>query len=131
MGSILVADDLVQSPIVVVSTDGEIMLFQDVASAEGYLEPVDVKGGEYKAAYDANGRAFDIAVGIQRRRFLGIFPVVLERVELVRKSEPPKHAELTAALRRFLPTLGIAEETVATATLAELLGTAREVAFQK
>ena len=125
------ADDLVQSLIVVVSTDDEIMLFQNSASAESYLEPIDVKRGEYKAAYDANGRAFDITVGIQRRRFLGIFPFVFERVELVRKFESPKQAELIAALRRFLSTLGIAQETIATATLAELLGRAREVVFQK
>jgi hypothetical protein len=52
------------------------MLFQDVASAESYMEPVDVKRGEYKAAYDANGRAFDIAVGIQRRRLLGILALL-------------------------------------------------------
>lgn len=124
-------DSSPHSPIVVVSANGEVMVFSDAGSAEAYMEPVDVRGGEYRAVYGGSGEAFDVAVRARRRRILGIFPVTNEQVELVRRSEPPRQSELIAALRKFLPTLGLSEEVVRTATLTELLELARQAAHHR
>ena len=114
------------SPIVVVSADGEVMVFSDVGSAESYMEPIDVRRGEYPQVYGASGEAFEIAIRPRRRRIWGLFPLTHQQVELVRSSEPPNESQLVAILRKFLPTLGLSEEVVREATLRELLELARK-----
>jgi hypothetical protein len=131
VGSIVMETSSFSSPIVVVSADGEVMVFTDVGSAEAYMEPIDVRRGEYRAVYDASGEAFDVSVRTRRRMILGIFPVKHERIELVRRSEPPRPSDLIAALQKFLPRLGLSQEVVRRATLTELLELARERALHR
>jgi hypothetical protein len=131
VGSILMEDSSLNSLIVVVSADGEVMVFTDVGSAEAYMEPIDVRRGEYRAVYGASGEAFDVSVRARRRMILRLFPVTHERIELVRRSEPPRPSDLIAAIQRFLPTLGVSEEVVRKATLTELLELARKRAHHR
>ena len=54
-----------KSPVIVQDSDGDVLIFRSMDNAEDYLEPIDVRAGEY-VAYDADGRLLTISVDEDR-----------------------------------------------------------------
>lgn len=44
----------------IVATDTSAMMFSSVSAAEGYLEGIDVKNGEYPKGYGPDGQPYDL-----------------------------------------------------------------------
>jgi len=86
---------------------GDLHVFATVGEAEGALEPVDVRDGLY-TGFDAAGRLLSLGVGVHRERYLGLFRVQRERVEITLAEEIPAHrAEFESILTQFLSATGI------------------------
>jgi hypothetical protein len=102
LGQILVVD----APLIVIS-EGDVMVFDDAAEAERWMEPIDVDDGLYRA-WDRRGRRLEITLSkrTERRRTMP-WAHSVEYVE-IRPSPTPADAqslaELEAELRRRLPT---------------------------
>jgi hypothetical protein len=74
---------MIRSPIIV-DAGSELLFFRDVERAEAYLEAVDVRNGEYSAAYDSDGRALTLGTKIVARHvFFGLVPTKIESASLV------------------------------------------------
>jgi hypothetical protein len=92
----------VKTPIVSVDRQADVGLFSSVASAETYLEPIDIADGEYDL-YDADGlvlRGTTDVKGVQ----LGPVQWIPEGRWNLTESDPPEYRaeELVLALRRLL-----------------------------
>jgi len=75
---------------IIVDAKSEILLFDTIETAEGYLEPIDVQNYEYDAAYDSEGRLLSITVSGKH-------------TQIALTEEKPEHAiELERKLRDFL-----------------------------
>jgi hypothetical protein len=46
----------------IVEADEPVLFFSTIKAAETYMEPIDVRDGVYKAAYDVRGNSFAIDV---------------------------------------------------------------------
>lgn len=85
-------------PIFVTDRNGvDVAVFYSIAEAEGFMEPVDVKAGEF-VVFDAKGRHLDIA--IDRGRTIVTVSNEIER-----------RAELVARINDFLEAVGASVET--------------------
>lgn len=70
-------------PPIIVDSRRELLLFRDVARAEAYLEAIDVRNGEYSAAYDSEGHGLALSTKMVRRRiFFGLLPTRIEFASL-------------------------------------------------
>jgi hypothetical protein len=115
----------VHTPIFVMA-GSDVLAFQDLARAEAYLEPIDVRAGEYTAAFDAAGRYLRIdvesgAIGWPWRLLGGH----VERVRFVATDEV-RVSEFTEHLRTFLDGTGV---EASDRQLAELVSLALERAL--
>jgi hypothetical protein len=109
-------------PLIVVTDNGEILVFTSKAKAESYLEPIDVRDGEY-VAYDPEGRLFSIGVQTQEQRLLGDVRTELpERVVVRAEEEIPAHSDdLRRKLLDYLVALGEQEVHLRKMPLAALV----------
>jgi hypothetical protein len=109
-------------PLIVVTDNGEILVFTSKAKAESYLEPIDVRDGEY-VAYDPEGRLFSIGVQTQEQRLLGDVRTELpERVVVRAEEEIPAHSDdLRRKLLDYLVELGEQEVHLRKLPLAALV----------
>lgn len=118
---------MVKSPLVV-NENGNLMFFASVQDAERYLEPVDVRNGEY-VAYDADGRRLDLSV--ESERVPALFGMTHDDVERVRVraagDAAPRPGELRAALLAFLRATGRAPAGTEGLSLHALVALAAEV----
>jgi hypothetical protein len=91
-------------PPIIVDAKTEIFLFRTIEGAAAYLEAIDVRNGEYSAAYDSEGRRIALhPKSVIRRTLLGLFRTRVELVDLQPLESEPSHAvELTQLLRRHL-----------------------------
>jgi hypothetical protein len=87
----------------VVNENGNLLFFASSDDAERYLEPIDVRNGEY-VAYDAEGRVLFLRVETERVPGLfGLGSVAVERVRVEEAADTtPRPAELRAALLGYL-----------------------------
>jgi hypothetical protein len=104
---------------IIVDNKGDVLIFDSVRQAERYLEPVDVRGGEY-VVYDAQGRVLEPEI---YRHLLA------ERVQLQTESESDEGKEqLRETLIRFLSKVGqYQESTIQSNSVEELIRLARRV----
>jgi hypothetical protein len=93
---------MIRSPIII-DAGSELLLFRDVERAEAYLEAVDVRKGEYSAAYDSDGRRLTLGTKIVARRvFFGLVPTKIESASLA-ATEADRAQQLRELLtKRFL-----------------------------
>jgi hypothetical protein len=94
------------TPIFVFSKDGDVLSFDTAASAEAYLEAVDVRDGEYPIALDARGKPLRLLIrseSLWPRWLLG----TVEHVEVVVDTDQPSRGgELAVLLRGYLNPTG-------------------------
>jgi hypothetical protein len=109
-------------PLIVVTDNGEILVFTSKAKAEGYLEPIDVRDGGY-VAYDPEGRLFGIGVQTQKQRLLGNLRIELpERVVIRAEEDIPTHSDdLRRKVLDYLVALGEQEVPLRKMPLAALV----------
>lgn len=115
-------------PPLVLSENGDVLLFASREEAEAYLEPIDVQNQEYRG-YDAAGRLLAFQVTTEEVPILlGLFKVSRERVRVEVAERLPSHqAEVQSILAGALLRMGIAEDRVRRAELAQLVAIALEV----
>lgn len=106
-------------PIFVIGTDGEVIAFDDVVSAAKYMEPIDVKNGEYAGAFDSDGNTFDIQIVRRPTKLFWGLRMNIDVVELSFHPGAARPDELRAALQQYLRELAEADASP-DATLAEL-----------
>jgi hypothetical protein len=110
-------------PPIIIDNHGDLLVFESVEEAQGYLEPMDVKNLEYEA-FDSEGRLLNVKViesheGWKASKLFGYTSeqVVLESVESL-----PQHVdELRKKLISFLVTLGGSLPSLTGASLSELV----------
>jgi hypothetical protein len=100
-------------PFFIVEANGDVSAYDSAAHAESSVESVDVEGGEYRAAYDADGRLLELFVETPTKRSkcwlvpwfesIQLTPVRLRPLE----SDATHQHELRAALVTGLARLGI------------------------
>ena len=113
---------MIQPPIVV-DAKSEVLLFRSPERAEAYLEAIDVRNGEYAAAYDSEGRRLELGVRSVERRFLGLIRTQLDLVDVRALEDEPSHAaELATLLKTHLLRQGLAE--LSTQSVGPLVATA-------
>jgi len=110
-------------PPIIVDGDGGPLFFASVSRAEGYIEAIDVRDGEYTACYDSEGRRVDIRLEQRPRLLLGRSRVgAQDAVVLQCAEEAPSHsAELRSLLIRSLQRIGVSNDWFQKATLEELV----------
>lgn len=96
-------------PIVAVDSGGDLCFFKSIEAAERYLEPIDVRAGEYEV-FDAEGQRLELGIDqktTQRLpRFLGgDWTVDVTRIRSSEKASAPDL--LRAHLLEGLSRLGI------------------------
>lgn len=70
-------------PPIIVYQNGDILIFDCAESAEAYIEPVDVKNGEYVAC-DADGHEIELHINTETRKtFIFFGKVQVDFVNLV------------------------------------------------
>jgi hypothetical protein len=100
-------------PFFIVAANGDVSAYDSASHAEGSVESVDVEGGEYRAAYDADGRLLELFVETPTKRgrcwllpwfeSIQLTPVRLRPLE----SDATHQHELRAALVTKIARLGI------------------------
>lgn len=107
-------------PIFVCADDG-VTIFSTVADAESYLEPIDVRKGEYSIICDSEGNRLhpDIILGRRGR----VFPYHVESVQLRALKSTPRlsSSELRKILKEFLAGTGVPLNHVEESTLQQLV----------
>jgi hypothetical protein len=92
---------MVQPPIIV-DARSELLLFRSVELAEAWLEAIDVRNGEYAAAYDSEGRRLEVGTKIVTRRVL-LVPTKVELASLTATDDQVSHVpELRELLKTHL-----------------------------
>ena len=90
-------------PPIVVDASGTLLVFHSLADAEASLPPAAVQNGDFRAAYDAQGRLLRVQVRIDEHRILGLFRRVSERTQIIESEHIPTHESvLRALLLRFI-----------------------------
>jgi hypothetical protein len=104
-------------PPVILWNNGDIVVFETVADAQRYVEPVDVQNGEYKA-FDAKGQSLEL-IG-ETRRTGRIFRHESAAV-VIRESQPPgphrdelRRILVDVLIRRGTPKAELLERSLAT-----------------
>jgi uncharacterized protein with FMN-binding domain len=93
-------------PIFIVEVNGDVIACESAERAETTVESVDVEDGEYRAAYDADGRLLELRVSAPTKR--SRWGIELTPVRLVAVEDEPRHgADLHAALVTALERIGI------------------------
>jgi hypothetical protein len=115
-------------PPVVLATVDELLVFDDVVSAEQYVEAEDVENDEYCAAFDAKGMKLRFQIGT--RRPISWIPVSAKTIVIVAEGEVADSAELRSLLLSRLPAYGVTTNELEGGTLVALLDFARRVARQ-
>ena len=97
---------------IIADNRGDVCVFETIAQAESYMEPVDVRNGEY-VVFDSEGRLLLPAVASNGNR---------ERTVLKSAESTPAHAKaLREALIRFLVKTRFASPSPEKMNLAQLL----------
>ena len=101
------------TPPIIVDEQGTATVFESVEDAERYLEPIDVRNGEY-VAYDSEGRLL---------RLLPTSPrITIENADL----EPHHSKEVRELLVRLLSYTGVPVEILRSESLQELVARSLE-----
>jgi hypothetical protein len=99
-------------PPIIADNRGDLCVFETIAQAESYMEPVDVRNGEY-VVFDSEGRSLVPVVASNGNR---------ERTVLKSAESTPAHAKaLRDALIRFLAKTRFASPSPEKMSLAQLL----------
>jgi hypothetical protein len=106
------------TPPIFVVTASEVLVFRGVDLAARYMEPIDIRNGEYEAAYDSAGRRLKPTVRQNERQFLSLLPEEVSSLVVV--DGPTQPLELAAALRKFLAGLGQDRVTLDRSPLEDL-----------
>ncbi|WP_437957918.1 hypothetical protein WME76_42610 [Sorangium sp. So ce119] len=107
-----------------------MLVFQTAAAA--YMEPTDVRNGEYLVVLDSAGRKPGIQVGFERRPCMfGLLARWIDVVRLVLLEDRPDKAELASLLRSFLADVDGRHELATEASLAELVRRTADVALTR
>lgn len=59
---------MIKTPIIV-NENGDIDIFRDLETTENYLEPIDIKNGEYEI-FDSEGRVIEQSIQKKKKYFL-------------------------------------------------------------
>ena len=109
-------------PPIVVDARGELLFFRTAADAQGYVEEIDVKNGEYGDCWDSEGRLLKLEIEVGEERIFRVFRWTYERPILRElESEPAHGAQLRAAVVDFLAKLGARVEDLAAENLTTVL----------
>jgi hypothetical protein len=109
-------------PPIIVDAKGELLFFKNASAAEGYIEEIDVKNGEYGEAYDSEGRLLRLTVQQRQTPMFGAVKLTGESVVLESAEETPTHgSDLQAQLIDFLRILGDEDTSISAMPLAELI----------
>jgi hypothetical protein len=100
---------MVIEPPIIADNFGDVLFFRTVPDAEAYIEPIDARNNEY-IVFDSKGRLLQITVRSRNK-------VSIESVE----SEPTHTSQLNDVLQKHLLTLGVPEEWLKEAELADLI----------
>lgn len=111
-------------PPIVVTSGGDILLFDRVSAAEAYLEAIDVRNGEYDGAYDAVGR--QLVLEVHDEAAAAWLPLRAERVRIVRGVMILPEHEFVGMLQRYLAVCGVSEEKIHHVSRQDLLNLVRE-----
>ena len=91
-------------PPIILGPETDILFFKSVKEAERYMEPIDVKSGEYPFVYDSEG--YLLVPEVVSREVRSLFGIIKTTVECVsiRKVEPngKKVNKLRSVLERFI-----------------------------
>jgi hypothetical protein len=102
---------------------GDLAVFDDVATAERYIEAIDVRNGEYDGVFDATGHPLVLEVGVQRlARWL---PLSLERVRIRPQLDDAVDAGLASRIKDYLLACNVGEAILEGRSLGELVELAR------
>lgn len=110
-----------KAPIIVY--DGDVLVFESVKKAEGYLEPIDVERGDF-VTYDSESCLLRVSVDVRSRRVWGFLPIQEKRVVI---QEVVPQAKCTSELRQILTKylsyspFEISDSFISEATLDELI----------
>lgn len=74
--------NFIKMPIKIVERNGDVISFDDLNEAESYMEPVDVRSGEYRA-FDSSGEELKISIIKKNKKiFFGIFHLEVESAKI-------------------------------------------------
>jgi hypothetical protein len=94
---------------IIVHNKGDVLVFETVEAAQGYIEPVDVINNEY-VAYDNDGRLLRISVASKNK-------ILIKQDETM-----PTHAqELSRVLKYFFERIGVDPTWLKQASLQDLI----------
>lgn len=108
-----------------IDNNGDILVFESVQDAENWIEPIDVRNGEYEA-FDAEGCLLRLTL----EKEPGFWKFARETVKISSAENEPSHAdELRKRLLRFLK---VANDRPIddNASLSQLVNTARRFAIK-
>jgi hypothetical protein len=113
---------------IVLDNNGDLLFFRDVEQAETYVEPIDVRNGEY-TGFDAEGRRLSLSVeSRQEGGVLGRLGGRSERVAIASDVTTAKHRDqLERDVRDFLRRAGVEQQWLDTAQLEALIGKGLEL----
>lgn len=97
-------------PPIIADNFGDLLIFNTIESAQGYLEPIDVRSNEY-VVYDSEGRLLRALASSDSG------PVTIEDAEKV----PTHQTALRGALISFLSQVGERREDLVQRPLHELV----------
>src|SRR5690606_19360688 len=92
---------------IIVSENGDILVFPTVGEACAYLEPIDVKNGEY-IAYDSDGQLLELKVSLEKTKNIFGINSQKERVSINSTLTEDKEG-LIARLENFLVSVSKSE----------------------
>jgi len=112
-------------PPLIIDAHGDLLLFHSKEKAEDYLEPIDVRSGEY-VVFDSKGSVFP--VNIAMRPSPGVFGLgrgkPIERVAISDKETGQDPQGLAGRLQRFLQRIGVPASAVEAKSLDDLVAIA-------
>lgn len=91
-------------PSVILDESGNVLFFETDERLARYIEPIDVKNGEY-VAYDGSGALLELYVSWAERRTLG-GPLVRYEAVGTRPAGGRDEVGLRSALRKYLDRVG-------------------------
>lgn len=92
---------------IIVSENGDILIFPTVEEACAYLEPIDVRNGEY-IAYDSDGQLLELKVSLEKTKNIFGINFQKERVSINSTLTEDKEG-LIARLENFLVSVSKSE----------------------
>ena len=113
--------ELMRSPIVV-DARGELLFFKSPASAQGWVEAIDIENQEYGDCWDADGTLLELAIEQREKKIFRVLRRRYQQPVLRLGSAPAEQAsELRAALVGFLEKQGARAEELDKKRLPELI----------